>query len=404
MASPITPFDRVMETTTTTGSGAITLAGAVSGYQAFSAVVPTGSLIPYALVSVDANGNPLPSSCVWEVGFGTYTLSGTTLARTKVIASSSGTSAVTLPSGTTRVWIDFPAVYSEIDNGICQGRLTLTSGVPVTTSDVTSTSVYFTPYNGNRIALFDGTGWRKYQFTELTLALGTLTSGLPYDVFIYDNVGILTLESLAWTNGTTRTAAIAYQDGVPSKTGALTRRLLGTFYTISTTQTTDSVLQRFLSNVNNQVQRSLSLQETNNTWNYSSTSYQQANASTANQVEAIISLPGPMVSLLLNGICSTSDKTSSYSTSVAIGEDSTTTPVSGSVIANGLTPTNPSASPQITAFTNMSSSMDRLPTIGYHKYCWLESGAGTGTTSWYGYDGASPSLRRYGMVGHINGA
>lgn len=48
---------------------------------------------------------------------------------------------------------------------ICQGRLTLTSGTPVTTSDVTAaTTIYFTPYKGNRIALCGGTNFEGFKY------------------------------------------------------------------------------------------------------------------------------------------------------------------------------------------------------------------------------------------------
>ena len=62
--------DRVQETTTTSGTGTITLAGAVAGFQSFS-VVGNGNTTYYTIV----NGNN------WEVGIGTYTSAGTTLAR-----------------------------------------------------------------------------------------------------------------------------------------------------------------------------------------------------------------------------------------------------------------------------------------------------------------------------------
>src|SRR3990167_7040004 len=129
-----------------------------------------------------------------------------------------------------------------MDFGVCDGRLTLTSGTPVTTADVTgATSIYFAPFKGNRIGLYDGSSaWAIYTFTELTLALGTLTSGLPYDVFAYDSSGTVTLEALAWTNGTTRATALTTQNGVLVKTGATTRRYLGTFYTTATTTTESS--------------------------------------------------------------------------------------------------------------------------------------------------------------------
>ena len=71
--------DRVQETTTTTGTGTITLAGAVAGFQSFS-VIGNGNTTYYCVTSGSS----------WEVGIGTYTLAGTTLARTTILASSAG--------------------------------------------------------------------------------------------------------------------------------------------------------------------------------------------------------------------------------------------------------------------------------------------------------------------------
>ena len=90
--------DRVQETTTTTGTGTVTLAGASAGYQSF-ATIGNGNTTYYTLTS----GNN------WEVGIGTYTSSGTTLARTTVLASSAGgTTKITL-SGTSNVFVTYPA-------------------------------------------------------------------------------------------------------------------------------------------------------------------------------------------------------------------------------------------------------------------------------------------------------
>lgn len=86
---------------------------------------------------------------------------------------------------------------------IAEGRLTLTSATPITTADVTAaTSVLWTPYKGNRIALFDGTNWKMFTFTETTLALGTLVKYQGYDVFGYDSSGTVTLEAAEWANAT----------------------------------------------------------------------------------------------------------------------------------------------------------------------------------------------------------
>ena len=92
--------DRVKETSTTTGTGTITLAGAVSGYQAFS-VIGNGKTTWYAI----------ESGTDWEVGIGTYTLSGTTLSRDTILESSNSGSAITL-AGTSTVFCTYPAEES----------------------------------------------------------------------------------------------------------------------------------------------------------------------------------------------------------------------------------------------------------------------------------------------------
>ena len=90
--------DRVQETSTTTGTGTFTLAGAVTGFDAFS-VIGDGNTTYYAIVG----------GSQWEVGLGTYTLSGTTLARTTVLSSSTGGSAVDFSAGIKNVFVTYPA-------------------------------------------------------------------------------------------------------------------------------------------------------------------------------------------------------------------------------------------------------------------------------------------------------
>lgn len=98
--------DRVKETTTTTGTGALTLGGAMVGFRAFSAVLANADTCYYALQAVDSSGAPTGD---WEVGLGTYTASGNTLARTTLLSSSTG-AFVSLAAGTKQVWLDVPAV------------------------------------------------------------------------------------------------------------------------------------------------------------------------------------------------------------------------------------------------------------------------------------------------------
>jgi len=90
--------DRVKETSTTTGTGTLTLAGAVTGFQAFS-VIGDGNTTYYAITD----------STDWEVGIGTYTLSGTTLSRDTVLESSNAGSLVNFPAGSKEVFVTYPA-------------------------------------------------------------------------------------------------------------------------------------------------------------------------------------------------------------------------------------------------------------------------------------------------------
>jgi len=138
--------DRVKETTTTVGTGPVTLAGAATGFQSF-AVVGNNNTTYYTIAGQTGNE--------WEVGIGTYATSGTTLTRTTILANSSATqpSALSFSSGTKDVFITYPAGrsvsggegYTENDttidvsstintgrNAVSAGPITLASGITVT--------------------------------------------------------------------------------------------------------------------------------------------------------------------------------------------------------------------------------------------------------------------------------
>ena len=107
--------DRVLETTTTTGSGTITLAGAEPGYQSFSVIGNANQT--YYTLTTDSD---------WEVGIGTYTASGTTLSRDTVLASSNSGNRITLPAGSKKVFVTYPAEKSVNFN--VSGDITAATG------------------------------------------------------------------------------------------------------------------------------------------------------------------------------------------------------------------------------------------------------------------------------------
>ena len=138
--------DRVKETTTSTGTGAISLAGAQPNFRTFSSVLSNADTTYYAIID--------NTNLAFEVGLGTYATSGNTITRTTVLSSSNSNSAVNFSAGTKDVLLTYPAdkaVYEESDGSVLIENLELNAN-----------SIKSTNTNGN-IQLFpNGTG-----FTEL---------------------------------------------------------------------------------------------------------------------------------------------------------------------------------------------------------------------------------------------
>lgn len=270
------------------------------------------------------------------------------------------------------------------------GRLTLTSGTPVTTSDVTaSTNVYYTPFINNNIVLWTGVVWDNFTFSEITLALGTVTSGLPYDIFAYISSGSVAVEKLAWTNGTTRATGISLQDGRYCKTGDKTRLYLGTIYTTSTTQTADTKATRYVWNAYNRRLRFMTALVPSDTWVYSTGTYRAINTNTTNgegRVSLIVGLSEDLV---------TADRWQSFSNDTSttigyanIGIDSTSVG-SGQKFLNVQVNLAGYLCCTFAAYRGYLSE-------GFHFIQQLEKAQAVGVTTWYGY--AAEADRQGGMT------
>jgi plastocyanin len=153
--------DRVRQTTTSTGTGTITLNGSVEGFQSFTAI---------------GNGNTtyytISGGAQWEVGIGTY--SSGTLARTTVISSSTG-SKLDLAAGTKDVFVTLPA------------SVAVTSGTDVTFTKVTSPTVQAT--NSAGLSFKNSTGTTQLSMgagggDNLTLSVSTNINGVNAQVDI----------------------------------------------------------------------------------------------------------------------------------------------------------------------------------------------------------------------------
>jgi len=179
--------DRVKETTTTTGTGTVTLAGAVAGFQSFSAV-GDGNTTYYAIVDA-ASGD-------WEVGIGTYTASGTTLSRTTVLSSSNAGSLVNFGAGTKDVFVTYPSsrsVYQDTTGmATVQNEFnTLNAGtINVTTANITGGTVSTTPTSGNDLV--------NKTYVDTMVSSG-ITYHAPVKYEVPDSVGNL---NATYNNGT----------------------------------------------------------------------------------------------------------------------------------------------------------------------------------------------------------
>lgn len=260
-------------------------------------------------------------------------------------------------------------------NNTSDFRLTLTSGTPVTTSDVTAaTTLYFTPYKGSLISLYDGTSiWATISSAEMSIAVPATTSQM-YDVFCYNNSGVPTLELLAWTNDTARATALVLQNGVYVKSGATTRRYVGSFRTTGVSgQTEDSNAKRYVWNMYNRVVRNLRRIETTASWTYSTNTLRQANAAAANQLDFVRGLDEDAIRADVMAQASTSAG-SFPAVTVAIGLDSTTT---------AQVPYSQTIWPASSAATPLFAYYTGLPGLGRHTLVWLEASA-QATTTWVG--------------------
>jgi hypothetical protein len=194
------------------------------------------------------------------------------------------------------------------------GRLTLTSGSPVMTADVTGAgTIYFDPYVSANLWLYGGASWSAYSFSELSLSLSSTyqSSGGLYDAYVFLNGGSPTLGAgPAWSSSSSRgsSAAIAQLNGIWTNSGALTVNngsstysvpaneglYVGTFYATANGQTAmqfspsaasgGSNNKLGLYNAYNRV-RTISVEsDSTNTWTYSTATWRAADNSTSNRI------------------------------------------------------------------------------------------------------------------------
>jgi len=140
---PLVVKDRIKESSSTAGTGTLTLAGAATGFRSF-ADIGNGNTTYYAIVDSTAG--------TWEVGIGTYTSSGTTLSRDTILSNSSGTtSKISFAANVKEVFVTYPAskaVYGDSTDVAYDSHFAASNGIFLNSNTVATSITFPTNYNG----------------------------------------------------------------------------------------------------------------------------------------------------------------------------------------------------------------------------------------------------------------
>lgn len=309
-----------------------------------------------------------------------------------VDSAANGTRSITLGDFVTSALSSTDAATLLIPGG----RLTLTTAVPVTVTDVTAaTAIYYTPYVHDRISIYDGSNWGVKQFAELTLTLNNPNhaANTPYDVFVFNDGGTIRIGTgPAWSSLTARgtgsgTTELEYVNGrlvnkiimtvrngastysVPARRGTF----VGSFRTTATAgQTEDSNINRYISNAHNKVRRRGYAADTTSSWTYASATFREVRGS-ANRVTFFRCLDEDEVAARAHAQYY-SGAASSIGGVITIGLDSTTAAATGATTC------------YMDAATHcpMNASYSGFPGLGSHYIAALEARNGSGTATFYG--------------------
>lgn len=267
------------------------------------------------------------------------------------------------------------------------GRLTLTSGTPVT-GDVTGAgTLYYTPYVSNIYPAYSSSSgkYTAKTFTEASLTL-SISSGTNYDIFgVYTSGSSPTLSAVAWTNDTTRATALVRStiSGLLYKSGDEQSLYLGTIRGSGANVTAKSRAagQLYVWNMYNRVMEDALAQDTTDTWTYTTAAFQEARAQSTEGTSRIGIIRGlDDETVEATNISAYSNSTAAVTATNGIGIDSSTvnsatnSPTSSYLTNNGVTCT---------------AVYKGRPGIGYHTLRRLEYSVAVGTCSWAGDGGGT---------------
>lgn len=308
------------------------------------------------------------------------------------------------------------AVWTAVNGSIAAtytpppaGYLTLTSGTPILVADTTGAAVYYTPYNGNTVPIYNGSAFTTQVFAELTLTLtSSQAASTLYDVFVFNNSGVLTLVTgPAWSSSTagscsrgtgaatteinlvsglwTNAVQIAGRNGASSYTiGANLATYLGTIFIDSSAGNVTCHLSWGQNrkwgvwNAYNRNRINLNAGDATATWLYSTATVRQSNGATGNKVTVMQGLAQDQINVSMDQNVNVVNGANFSQPSIGIGINSTTV-MTGKVGLSGL----------ITSFGsgvtfNLAAKYVQAPFLGIFNINALETGNGQATNTWQG--------------------
>jgi hypothetical protein len=286
-----------------------------------------------------------------------------------------------------------------------QGRLTLTTATPVMVSDAASqTTIYYTPYAGSIIPIYDGTNWTNTEFSELSIAMAASANWATdknFDLFVYNDAGTLRLVTgAAWSDGTTRAEALVRTNGIWLNNASFTGRYgasstvsidasratyVGTMRTSAAGTTTWELGgaaaggdpgKLFLWNCYWRNSIWLRVHDNTNSWTYNSTTIRSSDNSTSNRVSFVVGLNEDFV------YCEKTTRGQASSTTGYIPQSHVCLDVTNADSA--VIQVNTIADSTLSSLVANYARYTGIPGIGYHFLQAGESASGAETVTFHG--------------------
>ncbi len=354
------------------------------------------------------------------------------------VALAPGTSGQFLSSGGAAANVAWASPASSSTPTVPQGRLTLASATPVmTTTQSAKTTVYYTPYNGGYVPIYNGSSFVNNTFSELSLALdsnsghtGYQQSGKLFDLFVFLNSSTVTLcTGPAWSSATARgtgagTTELQLLNGIWTNKVTLVAKIDATSSTVNVTANQATYLGTMLAsadgttqwiygalaaggtaaglnlwNCYNRVNVETFVQDSTNTWDYTTATWRSANNSATMRTAFIQGLAEDSFSARYIALSSSTREAGASIRQSGIGYDATNALASGcsSGIAYPGTIMGGDGSTKFAVITEMVASFSKSGDLGSHFVQALEiSTTASDTTTWYGDNGA-PTATQNGL-------